>query len=302
MRKFICLILLILIPFTSSAWWARGHMVVAALAYLELDKNQQNQVTELLKNHPEYERLWKKEYEKYKKKMDLGIFLMMRASVWADEIKNRKHPFHEESHGNWHYVTYKITFPDQHSMALPDGEKEPNVVWAIQQTQAKVLDTSLEKSQRAISLAWLIHLVGDIHQPLHCGSEFSETYPKGDRGGNDQYVRPKRKAMRLHGLWDSSLGKKSHHGKAINQAIKLKKAQKEWKYDTGFNPIAWSKESFGLVITDVLQNGKLETSVESANAPKLNREYLAKMKTISEKRGGKAGIRLAVAVKDLKLN
>lgn len=296
MRKLVCLLLLFLLPFGASAWWARGHMVVAALAYLEMSKNTQEQVTELLKHHPEYERLWKGEYVKYQKKMDLGVFLMMRASVWADEIKNRKHPFNKESHGHWHYITYRIEFPNKHDMTLPSGE---NVVWGIQEAQKKVMDTKLDKAQRAISMAWLIHLVGDIHQPLHCGSEFSDVYPKGDLGGNKQFVRPKGQGIKLHGLWDSALGKKSHHRKSIHQAKVLQRTKTGMNFSAKLDAVAWSKESFELAISDVHQKGELKTSTEANTAPKLPKSYLSNMKVLANKKAVHAGVRLAESVKGL---
>lgn len=298
-RKLVCLSLLLLLPFGSSAWWGRGHMVVAAFAYLEMDKNQQQEVTNLLKFHPEYERSWKSEYAKYRKKMDLGMFLMMRASVWADEIKRKNHPAYEMRHNNWHYVTYKITFPDKFVTTLPDGSKEPNVVWGIDQAQKQLQNQKLDKAERAIALSWLVHLVGDIHQPLHCGSVFNDTYPKGDLGGNKQYVRPKGKAMKLHGLWDSALGRKNNHRKAMNQAIALREEMANLKFSNDFDPVAWSKDSFDLIISAVHQQGKLETSSEEATAPKVSKKYLQDMKTLAKKQGAKAGTRLAKSIAGL---
>jgi len=301
MRKIICLALIFLMPFGASAWWARGHMVVAALAYLELNQEAQQQVIALLKHHPEYERLWKKEYPKYQKKVDLGAFLMMRASVWADEIKNKKHPYYPERRNHWHYITYRIEFPDQHDMTLPDGA---HVVSAIQETHQKLMDTSLDKAQRAVNLAWLIHLIGDVHQPLHCASEFSDIYPDGDLGGNLQYVKPKRKVMKMHGLWDSALGTKSHHRQSVNQAILLRKTNASMEFSASLDAVAWSKESFQHAVETVHANGELATYTEkkiAARHPKLNSQYLKDMKSLAAKRGYMAGVRLAEAVKELKL-
>ncbi|MDZ7343175.1 MAG: S1/P1 nuclease, partial [candidate division KSB1 bacterium] len=61
-------------------------------------------------------------------------------------------------------------------------------------------DTNLAPSQRTIDLAWVLHLVGDIHQPLHCSARVTPTEPEGDRGGNlfkldSNYT--------LHGYWDN---------------------------------------------------------------------------------------------------
>lgn len=301
MRKIIVILCLTLLPLGASAWWAQGHMIVAALAFLELDKPTQEQVTDLLKHHPEYERSWKSEYRKYKKKMELGAFLMMRASVWADEIKRKSHPSNSESHSNWHYVTYKVKFPNNHEVDVDKALTTPNVVWAIKESQKQMFDQNLDKAQRAISLSWLIHLIGDIHQPLHCGSEFNDDYPNGDLGGNLQYVRPKRKAMKLHGLWDSALGKKSHHRKALKQAMVMKNTKGGPFFQSDYDPVAWSKESFDLILTKVHDGGKFPTSKEKGNAPKVSKEYLSMMKGLASQQGTKGGVRLATAIKGFKL-
>jgi hypothetical protein len=61
---------------------------------------------------------------------------------------------------------------------------------------------------KAVALAWLAHLTGDIHQPLHCGTLYTEElFPTGDAGGNATGVRVGGQPVRLHTYWDGLLGK-----------------------------------------------------------------------------------------------
>jgi len=81
-----------------------------------------------------------------------------------------------------------------------------NILTAIAENE-RIVRSGTEPEKRVIALTWLIHLVGDIHQPLHSVQIFTTDYPNGDRGGNLICVRPSEsgKPMNLHRLWDSLL-------------------------------------------------------------------------------------------------
>jgi hypothetical protein len=67
-------------------------------------------------------------------------------------------------------------------------------------------DKTKPAAERAIHLAWLMHLVGDLHQPLHSSAMFSARTPKGDQGGNLVAVRRGNSVLKLHSYWDDVLG------------------------------------------------------------------------------------------------
>lgn len=74
------------------------------------------------------------------------------------------------------------------------------------QNAIKVLTTNINKTtaERALFARYLVHVVGDIHQPLHSVSLFNETYPSGDRGGNSLKITLLNgSANNLHSFWDS---------------------------------------------------------------------------------------------------
>jgi hypothetical protein len=78
-----------------------------------------------------------------------------------------------------------------------------NILSAINENQ-RILRSEAPPDQRATALAWLFHLVGDVHQPLHTAQMFTWDYPDGDRGGNEICVRvtADRTPLNLHALWD----------------------------------------------------------------------------------------------------
>ena len=84
-----------------------------------------------------------------------------------------------------------------------------NVVWAITQHQKHISAAKANLNAKVRSLAYLVHFVGDIHQPLHCAELHAQQFPNGDRGGNLYKVRYKEPSgavlNNLHALWDSGL-------------------------------------------------------------------------------------------------
>ncbi len=119
-----------------------------------------------------------------------------RAAIWPDQFRHQ-----DTSTFYWHFIDMPI---------VRDGVKVPtisqyNVVWAIGQAENTLENSTGNTDQRAKSLSFLVHFVGDIHQPLHCASLYSTHFPKGDRGGND-YAIHSPVANNLHGLWDEGVG------------------------------------------------------------------------------------------------
>ena len=148
------------ISIAASAWNARGHMIVAAIAYQELDAKQQQSITEILISHPEYERQWKTDYSQLDDDTELGLYLFMRASVWPDDIRSSKHPDHGLNAPKWHYMNYELRFPYDGELIVSDQE---NVLDAIDLNLKIFKDPTTPMSEKALALCWLIHLVGDIH-------------------------------------------------------------------------------------------------------------------------------------------
>ncbi len=170
-----------LVVFASHAfaWIDTGHMVVAAVAETRLRPEVKLAVNELLGHGGD------------PKTRDL-----LGAACWADDTKNDKN-------GPWHYINYHFRRDGQPSENVP---LEENVVWAISKFSDAMVNPDLSNEERADALRYVLHFVGDVHQPLHCVACDSEAHPKGDRGGNgflfDSFLVGSFQVRNLHFLWD----------------------------------------------------------------------------------------------------
>jgi hypothetical protein len=297
MKQILLIVFLLLSRGLSLAWSSPGHMTIAAIAYRALSDSQKQAVTELLKHHPAYA-TWKKRYPTNESGLDLDTFIFMRASTWPDEIRRRGNPY---DHPEWHYIDYPLeppAFPDK-----PSPFPTNDILYGISQSEKMIKDPSSSPEARAAYFSWLIHLVGDIHQPLHCSTLVNTNYtaPAGDRGGNNFYVRPAEAPVNLHSVWDRALGGTVNPRTQLIYAIQIstehpRASLPELSKDK--TPVAWSKESRAIAIESGYLRGKLAGSTQKDDAPALPEGYTKSMKTIAEKRAALAGYRLADEIRD----
>jgi hypothetical protein len=298
MREFVgivCAILAFLVcgP-TASAWSFAGHQVIAAGAWRELPPNTKTTVTELLKAHPDYAK-WESSFPGNSSNLDLPAFIFMRASSWADEIRRRGNAY---DHPHWHYVDYPLkprSFPLE---AAP--EPDDDALYGISHCEKILRDTKASLQERAVYLAWLIHLIGDLHQPLHCSSLVTGTYPAGDKGGNDFYVKPGSKGIKLHALWDGLLGTSGKPQSRLNYAIQIqaehpRNSLPELKKSKTVKE--WSLEGRSLAIEKAYLHGELKGSISADDAPTLPEGYTKAAKGVAEKQAALAGYRLADTIR-----
>ncbi len=273
----------------TYSWNARGHMIVAAIAYRELTPEQQQTITGILVSHPEYKRQWAADYREIQEDVNLGLYLFMRASRWPDDIRSNKHSDHGLNTPKWHYMNYELRFPYKGELVVSEQE---NVLDAIEQNLRIFRNPDSPLDRKAISLCWLIHLVGDIHQPLHTVSLFSDQFPKGDRGGNSFWIKPKG-AVKLHSYWDGLLGRSMSVQSILNEVTLIKSNYKKDSNANKLDPIIWSQESFNLAVEKVYLNGELKASAHKENALPVPENYGKESKQVGEQQVALAGHRLA---------
>lgn len=163
------------------AWNSIGHRIVAQIAYDQLTANTKTQVDALT------DVMFHSKYPDAR---------FARASTWPDQIKTKT-----TQYNSWHY----IDLPYVKNNITPPKLNSENVATEITLAEKIVADKSNSVERRAKYLSFLIHFVGDIHQPLHCADLYSKQFPNGDRGGND-YPIDSPIAKDLHPLWDRGLG------------------------------------------------------------------------------------------------
>ena len=167
MKQIIRIFLITLLSIQSlMAWGKTGHRIVGKVAETYLTKNAKMQIQRILGHH------------------DLS-----RVSTWADEIKsdpNWKHAW------DWHFCT------------IPDGENYEagkytgDAIDKVEQFVTTLKNKKSSKEEKQIALKFLIHLMGDLHQPLHVGNG-------NDRGGNGIKLKWFGEPTNLHSIWDTKL-------------------------------------------------------------------------------------------------
>ena len=170
------LALMTLLPGTAGAWGFDGHRVVGMLAESELSPPARAEVERLLTGEPEP--------------------TLAGVSTWADTLRDDPAWRHT---GRWHWVNLPRTDPCTYDAArdCPGGDC---IVGAIHAQRAILADRSRSDAERRDALKFLVHFVGDVHQPFHAGFGF-------DRGGNQTQLRFDRQGWNLHSLWDSAMVK-----------------------------------------------------------------------------------------------
>ena len=164
----LCLLTVLLTPVFALAWGTEGHRTVAWIADAQLSAAARTRVARLLALEP-------------------GSSLASIAS-WADEHR-------DSSNTRWHYINFPRD--DCHYQAARDCPDGQCVVAAIAAQQA-ILQSTAPAGEKLIALKFLVHLVADVHQPLHAG--FGD-----DRGGNQYQLQFDGEGSNLHALWDHQM-------------------------------------------------------------------------------------------------
>ncbi len=161
-----------------------------------------------------------------------------------------------------------------------------------------IADQNNSADVRAVYLSWLIHLVGDLHQPLHCATLVTIDYPApiGDKGGNLFYIRPSTTGVKLHSTWDQAFGSSIDFRTQYNDATQIRSAHSRSslaELTQAATPKEWSKESRLIAIDSGYLQGNLQGSKTAGGAVAPPANYTQNLKTVAEKRAALAGYRLA---------
>jgi hypothetical protein len=297
MRHTILALFLVLVaPAVALAWNDRGHMMVAAIAWEHLSPSAKARASELLKLNPLYGKWVQSAAEE-----DADEVAFVRAATWPDFIKrsadytndggdpsasgpdaSRNIGYSDKlMHKYWHYID--LPFSTDGTPTAPP--KDPNAETQIIAFRDTISGTAIDDI-KSYDFVWLLHLVGDVHQPLHATSRFSHQFPSGDDGGNSEKVCVPACGEALHAFWDDALGKSESVIGAIKAAAKLDDPPASGAAIT--DPHAWIVESFELAKSTVY------TPIGDGKGPfTLNDDYQENAKAIAEERVALGGVRLA---------
>ncbi|MBA3576667.1 MAG: S1/P1 nuclease [Sphingomonas sp.] len=156
------------LPSPALAWGKTGHRSVGAVADTHLSGLARAQIREIL-----------------------GVETLEEASTWPDEMRSNPDPFWQKTASPWHYVTVGGFAYDK---APPEGD----ALEALEFFRRMLRNPNVSREDRQLALRFIVHVVGDLHQPLHVGRP-------GDRGGNTVKVKWFGRDTNLHAVWDTAL-------------------------------------------------------------------------------------------------
>ncbi len=233
----VCLILSI--AATSLGWGAGGHMMVASIAFKRLNPKAKANAKKLLAIPINPCAVTAKSPD------------FVNAGHWGDDVRPK---LGFEFAPNLHFVDVPFSTD---GTPLPDVSEPQNIIKALEH-YVNVLKTSFDTNEQAQALRWVIHFVGDIHQPLHCATKVDRAHPEGDQGGNLFTIKIGDKIVKLHSYWDGGLDTFPKGGPPPNftppalsripPAVTLAlqghpDTDPDLKLDDPFNYQAWAKES-----------------------------------------------------------
>jgi len=305
-HQFFALILCLFVFTTSAgAWWDAGHMTVAYVAYQKLKCATRMRIAELLKRNPYYDK-WVAAIPAGTSEADKQMMLFMIASTWPDQIKtdpdyaqedgpaggNRPPAGPEASqnigyqdhrrHKYWHFIDVPFT---QDGTPLEDTPT-PNAATQMSIFR-KAIASDASDDVKSYDVVWLLHLVGDVHQPLHSVGRFTKDDPHGDNGGNNVKLCAPPCKEELHGFWDGQMGDSKDPAAAIQKGRLLKSANKKKAQENDID--LWIKESSSLAQAKVYSG-----PIGNGDGPfTITPEYRKMALRIASQRVALAGARLA---------
>ncbi len=251
------------IPTPALAWGKTGHRVVAAIADTQLSGLARAHIREILD----------------------GGESLDEAANWPDEMRSAPDAFWQKTATPWHYVTLD-------GITYDHAPREGDALEALARFTRTLKDPQASLADKQLALRFVVHLVGDLHQPLHVGKCC-------DKGGNDVKVTFFGKPTNLHAVWDSQLVDEEQLS-FTELAAKLERHISDrgviaW-WD--INPRDWISES--AQYRDTLYptaadkpRAPADKKSKAPPVPDLSYSYVYRFTPLMEQRLSQAGVRLA---------
>lgn len=251
MKKFPLFVFVGLCSLALLSWGVLGHQTIAKIAENHLTPNARQAI------------------EHY-----LGSASLAEVSTFADEVRSREEYKYTAP---WHYIDLPAGYNFEQFSNAVLNMKEDNAYKALKKCENDLRDPSKSTDEKVFALKFIVHLVGDIHQPMHVSRA-------EDKGGNTIKVTFNGQPANLHSLWDSRLIE--HQGLNYEQlAIRYDRATpaqiKQWQSD---DIMKWLYESYQI---------SEQLYADAKNSPNFDEAYFQAHLTIIQQRVEQAGIRLA---------
>jgi hypothetical protein len=308
------------------AWSDKGHKMVASIALRQLDQTEREKIHAILKHHPRWQQEFADRMPEDVRTGDSAMqleWVFQQAAIWPDIAREYKDDVRDQFHrSTWHYINHGTFLHEQErekfEKEFPTGSFEvpvkvegiTNVIQALKFTRRALKPgEKTPDAERAVYVAWIMHLVGDLHQPLHSTSMYSsKVFPTGDRGGNEVALVQR---TNLHALWDSFPGTGKVTLKESRDAALTLMINEDFKKlgeasRAQLDEETWLKESQRLaqayVYTDeVLAPLRNYESIDELkkNPLGMSKDYMQTGGKVAKQRVVEAGYRLGAVLKEI---
>ena len=305
----------------AHAWDHPGHMITALIAFREIDRQRPELIEKLGKlmlKHPDPSSFWVAAEDAKGEERVRRMFT--QGARWPDDVR-----WTAQDRPAWHSARWAIIKddapPETRKLAESRGGRpRGQAVEALTLNAAVLTDPESKPEERALALCWVLHIMGDIHQPLHTSDLFSKQFPKGNLAGGMGYVKdPLADAStQLHILWDSNTRRSNKfedvEGYARDIMLKFPRTKlpelKPFKGPEDFEK--WAKESHQVAIDwafdievkpdpepdpEVMVQKMIRYILEGVSpvegAPEVPAEYWKKLQETAPRRMALAGYRIA---------
>jgi hypothetical protein len=193
----------------ARAWDDVGHKITGYIAWQQMTPAARENVIKILRAAPEDAQLstFYMTYGGRSEEARKREFFMLIAT-WADIIRDRDFETRMKKyhHSNWHYSDIFWKTVDGKIVDVPAPDEGGKAVEKLIDFNKSIRGSDSDK-EKALAIAWIEHLIGDLHQPLHTSARVTDLEPKGDQGGNFFKITPKDtprdKEENIHWFWDS---------------------------------------------------------------------------------------------------
>jgi hypothetical protein len=317
MKVVTCVVLVLFSLLPARAWNSLGHQAVAELAWRQMSPAERQAASDLLRQHPLYHEML---LEGLPAGVDTNEWAFLNAAVWLDRVRPAKpgQAPKPESITKFDIYPHAIGYPflrtgetnrallDKFVIAKPDAEMVlSNAITTLNNPKAAA-------QERAVSLCVVLHLCGDLHQPLHAANQVSKKHSKGAGLGGAALVRDERgNELGLHTFWDYLPGQDLSYKSVVHLADELactpglnSSALKEYQADKTI--ASWVQESFRVAVTFAYAEDHVRFAdaadvksgkVAAADLPKLSDDYVREAHQIARRRLALAAYRLTDELK-----
>ena len=269
-RLLLIALFLAFLSLNSYSWDDVGHKITGYIAWQRMSPTAKENVIKILRAAPEDSQLstYFMAYGPKSNEMK-GMEYFVFVPTWADVVRDRAFPVRYEKYhkSNWHYADTFWRQVDGKVEVIPSTEPGGLGLEKLLEADKTMRDAAAKPGDKAIAIAWFLHIGGDLHQPLHTSARVTDREPKGDQGGNLFLLTPegtkREDQVNLHWFWDSIVTRNVPYAPFCDEGTYIRSIAESYMLQYPFDSskgnlmlgdyAGWQKEGFALANSEVFR-------------------------------------------------